>query len=58
MEVAPQSHLKSVLSLPDEITVNLGLDVDLFGLLQGFADSAENYPNHFLAGYVAAHYTG
>jgi hypothetical protein len=52
MKVVFQSHLKSVLSLTDE------MDVDLFGLLLGFADSAENYLNHFLAGYVTAHCTG
>jgi hypothetical protein len=40
IQVGLGSDLKSVLFLTDEITLDLGLGVDLFGMLWGFADSA------------------
>jgi hypothetical protein len=49
-----EPNLKSVPFLTDE-TLNLGLNVDLSGQLQDSADNAENYLNHFLAGYVLVH---
>jgi hypothetical protein len=57
LKVELELNLKSVLSLTDE-TENLGLNADLFGKLWDFADNAENYLNHFLAGYVMEHQTG
>lgn len=57
LKVELEPNLKSVLSLSDE-TENLGLNADLFGKLWDFADNAENYPTHFLVGYVMVHLAG
>lgn len=57
LKVELEPNLKSVLSQSDE-TENLGLNADLFGKLWGFADNAENYLTHFLAGYVTVHFAG